>query len=70
MLVDDEKMEETRPVANGQCILSERAPLTTSEGAAQNIRRRACPSSTMLEELDLEIIGLATSSSTCFGREE
>eukprot|EP00972_Heterocapsa_arctica_P093415 13778334-Heterocapsa_arctica.AAC.1 len=35
MLVDDEKMEETRPVRNEQCIPSKRAPLTTSEGAMQ-----------------------------------
>eukprot|EP00972_Heterocapsa_arctica_P075090 11080127-Heterocapsa_arctica.AAC.1 len=34
MLIDDVKMKEARPVYNGQCILSERAPLTTSEGGS------------------------------------
>eukprot|EP00972_Heterocapsa_arctica_P087556 12910272-Heterocapsa_arctica.AAC.1 len=70
MLIDDEEMKEIHPVRNGQCIPSERAPLTISEWAAQNIRRHACPPLTMLEELDPEIIGLTTSSSTCYGREE
>eukprot|EP00972_Heterocapsa_arctica_P115860 16450067-Heterocapsa_arctica.AAC.1 len=57
----------------GQRIPSKRAPLTTSEGAAQKVRRRVGtkrPPSTTLEELDPEIIGLVTSSSTCSGQEE
>eukprot|EP00972_Heterocapsa_arctica_P096913 14298307-Heterocapsa_arctica.AAC.1 len=37
MLVDYEKMKETRPVRHGQCIPNKRAPLTTSEGAAHKV---------------------------------
>eukprot|EP00972_Heterocapsa_arctica_P030928 4548708-Heterocapsa_arctica.AAC.1 len=53
-------MEETG-LPTRQRVLSKRAPLTTSEGAAQKVRRRIGmkrPLSTTLEELDPAVIGL------------